>query len=159
MATTMSTETELVELLNNLIQLDYDAIEAYKAAIARVDVLDDRANLAVFLQDHERHIVDLSVLVQQQGREPAKHGDMMQILTKGKVVLGGLVGDKMVLEAMKLNEDQTNLAYEKALTHSKLTDEVRRVLEQNLSDERRHRAWIERRLGQAEGVVTMQKAG
>lgn len=154
----MNDNTNVVDLLNNLIELDYDAIEAYKAAIARLEVLSDRSQLAVFMQDHQRHVVDLSALVRAQGGEPAEHGDVKQILTKGKVVLSGLVGDKLVLEAMKSNEDDTNLAYEKALNHPNLSMEVRRVLQLNLSDERRHRAWIEQRVTEAEGTVTMKKA-
>lgn len=158
MATTKGTETNLVDLLNSLIELDYDAIEAYKAAIGRVDILSDRGQLAVFMQDHQRHVADLTTLVQEQGAEPATHGDMKQILTKGKVVLSGLVGDKIVFEAMKTNEDDTNAAYERALNHPSLLPEVQRVLAQNLADERRHREWIEKRLSEAEGTLTMKKA-
>lgn len=47
------------------------------------------------------------------------------VLTKGKVVLGGPMGDKAVLQAMKTNEDDTNTAYERAL-----------------GDERRQRDWM-----------------
>ena len=158
--TIMNDETSsVVDLLNSLIELEYDALEAYKAAITRVDVFGDRSQLARFMQDHQRHIDDLTALVQAHGAEPAKEGDFKQILTKGKVVLSGLVGDKLVLGAMKTNEDDTNTAYEQALNHPGLTVEVRQVLEQNLADERRHRAWIERRLCEAEGAVTMKKAG
>jgi hypothetical protein len=35
---------------------------------------------------------------------------------------------------------------------------VRLKFEQNLADERRHRTWIERRLSEAEGALTMKKA-
>ena len=68
------------------------------------------------------------------------------MLTKGKVVIGGLMGDKAVLEAMKSNEETTNRAYEKATNERGLPNHVGEVLERNLSDERRHRAWIEERL-------------
>ena len=158
MATMKDTETTVVDLLNSLIELDFDAIEAYKAAVDRVEVLSDRSQLAVFLQDHQRHVVNLTVLVRQLGGEPKEHGDIKQVLTKGKVVLGGLVGDKLVLEAMKTNEDDTNKAYERALEHPGLPSQVAITLEQNLGDERRHRAWIEKRLAEAEGTVSMKKA-
>jgi uncharacterized protein (TIGR02284 family) len=158
MATTKGTESNLVDLLNSLIELDYDAIEAYKAAVSRVDALSDRGQLATFMQDHQRHVTDLTTLVEVHGGEPAQHGDMKQVLTKGKVVLSGLVGDKIVLAAMKTNEDDTNAAYERALNHPGLPPEVQTVLEQNLADERRHRAWIENRISEAEGAVTMKKA-
>jgi hypothetical protein len=47
---------------------------------------------------------------------------------------------------MKSNEDTTNRKYEESLTTPGLTAEIRQVLERNLGDERRHRAWIESRL-------------
>ncbi len=61
-------------------------------------------------------------------------------------MLQSIRGDKGVLQAMKSNEDQTNEAYEKALRLTGLTPEVQRVLQDNLADERRHRAWIVARL-------------
>ncbi len=72
-------------------------------------------------------------------------------------MLGGLVGDRVVLAAMKTNEDDTNTAYERAVAHPAVTPDVLTVLEQNLSDERRHRDWIEKRIAEAEGVVTLKK--
>ena len=47
---------------------------------------------------------------------------------------------------MKQNEDQTNAAYERAVALEGLTGPIREVLDRNLVDERRHRAWIEQRL-------------
>jgi uncharacterized protein (TIGR02284 family) len=158
MTTLKGSEENLVDLLNSLIELDYDAIEAYKAAIARLDDMNDRGVLAGFLQDHERHVVDLSALVRRHGDKPVSHGDVKQVLTKGKVVLAGLVGDRVVLAAMKTNEDDTNTAYERACRHAWLTDETRTLLERNLDDERRHRAWMEKRLAETEGTK-LRKAG
>lgn len=156
MATTKGLETNLVDLLNSLIELDFDAIEAYKAAIARMDDMSDRAALARFLEDHERHVADLTPLVVRHGGAPATGGDMKQILTKGKVVLSGLVGDRVVMAAMKTNEDDTNTAYERAVAHPQADAETLVVLERNLGDERRHREWIQQRIAQSEGVSLKQ---
>ena len=158
MATSKGTQGKLVGLLNSLIELDYDAIEAYKAAISRMDDMSDRSALAGFQQDHERHVVDLSTLVTAMNEVPKTHGDYKQVLTKGKVVIGGLVGDRVVLSAMKSNEDDTNTAYERAVAHEGLTEAVRLVLERNLGDECRHRAWIERRMTEAESTTKLKKA-
>ena len=56
------------------------------------------------------------------------------------------MGDKAILIAMKTNEDDTNTAYERATQHKDMTAEMKRVLNSNLSDERRHRTWIEQTL-------------
>ena len=69
-----------------------------------------------------------------------------------KVVLQSLRGDEGILKAMKSNEDETNARYERALMRSDLTPQCRRILEENLSDERRHRAWILSQLGQMSRV-------
>jgi uncharacterized protein (TIGR02284 family) len=140
-------EKQLDSLLNALLELDYDAIEAYRAAIARLESSEDRQQLATFLADHERHTRELTPLVSAMGKEPSKGADMKQWLTKGKVIIAGLVGDKAILMAMKTNEDDTNVAYERAMQRSDLPSNVRVVIERNLGDERRHRAYIEARLG------------
>jgi hypothetical protein len=76
------------------------------------------------------------------GRQPPAEGDMKSWLTQGKVVLGGLVGDKAVLQTMKTNEDDTNTAYECAVKHPDALGELHATLERGLADERRHRDWL-----------------
>jgi len=135
------------KVLCDLIALDFDAIDAYEQAIKRI-TKDDvaRTELAKFKADHERHVTDLQPLVRQLGDEPPASGDFKRLLAQGKVILGALVGDGAILRAMKSNEDDTNKQYEQALQTDGLTAEMRGVLERNLADERRHRAWIESRL-------------
>jgi uncharacterized protein (TIGR02284 family) len=145
-------QKDLASLLDALLELDYDAIEAYRAAIARLDDSDDRTQLATFMADHERHTRDLRPLVVALGKEPATGADVKQWLTKGKVIIASLVGDHAILLAMKTNEDDTNTAYERAMARNDLTPDVRVVIERNLGDERRHRAWIEARLAAAKTV-------
>ena len=53
-------QSQMIEKLNDLIALDYDAVGAYQAAIDRVDVESIRSRLLVFQGDHRRHIQDLS---------------------------------------------------------------------------------------------------
>lgn len=137
---------DLTSLLSNLIQLDYDAVAAYEAAIDRLEDATAKTRLAEFRGDHERHTRDLSMLVRDLGGSPPTSGDFKAILTQGKVALGALMGDKPILQAMKSNEDQTNQAYEEAVKHPELSAETRSLLEANLADERRHRAWIEEHL-------------
>lgn len=148
MGTQVATEKEIVSLLNDLIALDYDAIEAYEAAIARLSDTWSKDQLRQFLGDHQRHTVELASFVSRYGFSPVTKADFKQILTKGKVVLGGLGGDKAILAAMRSNEDDTNTAYENAVNKIGLPESIRITLNRNLSDERRHRTWIEQRLQQ-----------
>ncbi len=128
--------------LNTLIRLNFDAIEAYTAAIERLENADYRQALTEFRADHARHVEELKELVHWMGAAPAKTGDTMQILTKGKVALGNLRGDKGILQAMKSNEDHTNEVYEKEIGKLRYSQDMADVLKYHLDDERRHRDWL-----------------
>lgn len=136
---------KIAKHLNNVIELDYDAISAYQAAIDRLENAQYKSKLEEFKQDHQRHVEALGKLVQAHGEEPASSGDIKKVLTKGQVVIAGLAGDAAILEAMKLNEDQTNRMYEKEVEEA-FPQDIHKALEQGLADERRHRSWINQTL-------------
>lgn len=140
-ASIIDRETVINEL-NKLINLDYDAIAAYEAAIERLNNAEYRERLREFRDDHQRHTRNLGECLAKFGGKAATSGDIRKILTKGKVILGTINHDRGVLEAMRSNEDQTNRFYEEAL--EKLEDEpaVAGILLRNLEDERRHRLWL-----------------
>ncbi len=146
MVTTVGTEGNLVDTLNNLIQLDYDAIEAYEAAIDRLDSAEYKARLKQFRDDHARHTRDLGAVVTELGGTPARQGGAKSMLTRGKVMMADLMGDGAILQAMKSNEDDTNTAYERALRNAEDNAAAATKLRAGLEDERRHRAWIEQAL-------------
>ena len=142
MATTVGTEDKLENLLVDLVQLDHDAALAYQAAIDRLKDGQLRSVMGVFREDHLRHIDELGQALAALGRTPPKEGDMKSLLAKGKVVLGGLIGDKTILQAMNANEDDTSTAYERAVQHRNASPTLRSVLERGLADERKHRDWM-----------------
>ncbi len=104
----------LARQLNSLIELDYDAVEAYQAAIDQLSEPTDQAKLRQFKGDHERYITDLGPLVLELGGAPAQKADIKKVLAKGKVVLAGIVGDRAVLVAMKSNEETSTKTDRKA---------------------------------------------
>ena len=61
---------------------------------------------------------------------------MKALLTKGKVVIAGLMGDEAILQATRTNEADTNTAYERAVKLSGLPSNTRDVLQRGLEDER-----------------------
>jgi len=146
MATMVGTQRDLLSLLNQLLELDYDAIEAYKAAIERIHDDTDKARLTSFMRDHEQHVRDLSDIIIAKGEPPAPGPDLKRVLTKGKVILGAIAGDRTILIAMKMNENDTNTAHERAVARSDLDPNLRALVERSLNDERRHRAWLSQRL-------------
>lgn len=144
MATIRGTEFSLTEMLENLIQLDYDAIGAYDTAIDKLENATLRAKMTTFRQDHERHVRELSAQLRSLGAEPPLGADLKGLLTKGKVFLANLMGDQAILIAMRTNEDDTNQAYEQAISRTDIHSypELLRILQASLGDERRHREWI-----------------
>jgi hypothetical protein len=75
----------------------YDAADAYQAAIDRLKDSRCRARLTEFKSDHLRHVEELSQILSRMGRTPPSGGDMKSILTSGKVVMAGLMGDEAIL--------------------------------------------------------------
>lgn len=148
MVTIRGKEVDVTRLVCDLIELDYDALDAYRAAIDRLEDFMVQQQLRAFMADHERHVRELTAFVEGLGATAPSKGDFKRVLTKGKVIIAQIVGDRGILLAMKSNEDDTNQAYEQAVRRHDLTPELRELLQRNLSDERRHRAWIEDRLSQ-----------
>ncbi|OAQ22089.1 hypothetical protein K457DRAFT_131499 [Linnemannia elongata AG-77] len=56
MVTLVGTQEDFLKALTELIELDYDAVEAYQAAIERIKDPVYKENLEEFQQDHKRHI-------------------------------------------------------------------------------------------------------
>lgn len=142
MVTMVGLDSDFRDVVKSLIELDYDAIEAYRVAAERVENQQVKTQLAQFMNDHQRHTVELSGLLSAVGEKAPTGPDMKQILTKGKVYMADLFGDRAILMAMKTNEEDTNTAYERAFNHKGITPEAREIIERGYADERRHRAWI-----------------
>lgn len=142
MATTVGTESNLSDLVQDLVQLDNAAIEAYNTAIGKLSSMEYKQQLTRFREDHVEHTRVLGTWLRAHQQETPSSGGLKETLASGKVTLAGLAGDKQILQAMKTNEDDTNTAYERAVNHRE-ADGVRATFEKNLADERRHRSWME----------------
>ncbi|HEX5753114.1 MAG TPA: ferritin-like domain-containing protein [Archangium sp.] len=133
---------KMLERLNDLIALDYDAVGAYEAAINRIDVESLRMSLRGFQADHERHIQDLSRVVTQLGGTPRTKPDAKGFILKGFTAVTSMMGNEAALQAMRGNELLTNRTYRAAL-EMEWSGETRAIIERNYSDEQRHLAFIE----------------
>ena len=129
MVTTVGTEAHVVDLLSDLIHLDFDAADAYQAAIDQIKNQQFAATLRAFKHDHLQHVAELSSILSGMGHEPPQELDMKSLLTRGKVIIGSLAGDGAILAAMRSNEIDTNTAYERAVAHGGLDDVMRDVLQ------------------------------
>lgn len=142
MVTMVGTQNDLMSAIKDLIELEHDALQAYEAAIKRVENTDYKTSLKEFRSDHKRHIEELSSFYKANGHDAPDGGSMKQILTQGKVVLGGLIGDQAILKAMLSNENDTNTAYERFNHRDDVIGTLKDILARGLQDEKKHAQWI-----------------
>lgn len=143
MVTTVGLQMDFMSALKKLVELDYDAIEAYDAAINRLDNPEYKEVFTVFKQDHQRHIDSISEFLRQCHIPPPTGPSAKSILTQGKVVLANLVSDNTILRAMRSNEIDTNTAYGRINNYDSIPEEIQGTLKRGLMDEKKHLAWIE----------------
>lgn len=143
MATLVGLQGNYAEALKELLELDYDAAEAYRAAIARVDDASYKMKLEEFLKDHERHIEELTKLLKNHNEEVPDGPSLKQYLTKGKIYLADTIGDdKTILNAMITNEDDTNSAYERMSAREDHWEDAKDIIKRGFEDEKRHKEWL-----------------
>ena len=136
---------KFIEDLKDLVQLDFDAIQAYDQATARIEEDHIRHTLVSFRSDHERHISELSQFIIDYGETPPdRTRDLKGFILEGITSLQSLMGTKAALTAMKTNEKLINRRYRKALDSLTMPTVVRNAVLKNFEDEKRHLAFIER---------------
>jgi rubrerythrin len=146
MVTTVGLQTDFTSALKGLIELDYDAIEAYGAAINRLENAHYKSTLKEFKDDHQRHINEISKFFEVCNKVPPSGPSLKSVFTQGKVILANLVGDKAILRAMRSNEIDTNTAYGRINNYDNIPGEIKEILKKGLLDEKKHLAWIEETL-------------
>lgn len=138
---------KFIEDLKDLVQLDYDAIQAYDQATSHINEDHIRHTLISFRSDHERHITELSQFITEFGDvAPERSRDLKSFVMEGLTSLQSLLGTKSALLAMKTNEKIINRRYRKALDSLTMPTVVRNAVLKNFEDEKRHLAFIERAL-------------
>lgn len=141
---TSGTQSGFNDMVTDLVHLERDALSAYDAAIERLADPAAKAKVSTFKADHVKHLEVLEEMGREAGAEVPAEGDAKEMLTTGKVVMAGLVGDAAILKAMKTNEDDTVAAYERAARHAGAQPRSVTFFEGALADERRHRDAMER---------------
>lgn len=134
-----------LDQLNHLVRIDLDAVRVYTQAIENVADKAVGQMLTGFRADHERHVRDLSAAIAGLGGEPPKQPHLAGFALAGFTGIASGVAVSGALMAMQSNEVVTNQAYEMALG-SDLPAEIRRLVEHNRDDERRHLQAIRERL-------------
>lgn len=126
----MASNSEVVDILNDLILINNDRIEGYKKATDETDGSDtDLRSLYSNLADHSRSIVsELTSEVTALGGEPATgtmvSGKLYRTWMDVKSAFSS-DGRKTSLENSEFGEDAAQKAYETALQSDELTADLR----------------------------------
>jgi hypothetical protein len=145
----------LVEKLNDLIQLDFDAIVSYNHAIEHCDDERARRDLELFRGDHYRHIHDLNrVILMLDGKPIDMHRDLKGLVLEGITTVRSLGGTLPALRAMRTNEKLTNRTYRKAAELA-LAPIARIAIDQNYADEIRHLSVIQAHIERLSGTAVI----
>jgi ElaB/YqjD/DUF883 family membrane-anchored ribosome-binding protein len=134
---------EVLDGLNDLLQLDHDAIAAYDVAIEKLEDRDHADQIAGYRRDHERHIRELNQLILNLGGTPKNEPHLTGPFKTAMQSLGGLAGDKGILLAWRTNELQVRTRYDSYASKAMLwPPDVKRVVDGAALDEERHYEWV-----------------
>lgn len=139
---TASTE-EILDGLNDLLQLDHDAVGAYEIAMEKLENRDHAGQIAGFRLDHERHIRELNEVIAALGGTPKNHPHATGPFKLALQSLGGVAGDKGVLMAFRTNELQVRTKYDAyAAKANHWPADIKRTVDRCALDEERHYRWV-----------------
>jgi rubrerythrin len=145
---------EILEGLNDLLQLDHDAIGAYQIAMEKLHDRDHADQIAGFRRDHERHIRELNELIAELGGTPKNHPHATGPFKLALQSLGGLAGDKGVLMAFRTNELAVRTKYDSyASKANHWPTNIKRIIDGCALDEERHFRWVSDVLGKDENTL------
>lgn len=145
-AMVLARDVTRIATLNDLLQLDHDAVGAYGIAIEGLANESHRQTLREFRADHERHIEEITRLIQDRGGKPIQAPHLPTGVFKLAVQkTGALGGQTALLMAFKANERQGRDKYRRAAESSDDL-EVADVLSRAADDEIRHYDWAVRTL-------------
>ncbi len=134
---------DVLEGLNDLLQLDHDAVSAYSAAIERIENREHALQIEGFRKDHERHIRELSEIILQLGGTPRNEPHVTGPLKEGIQRVAAIGGDASILAAWRVNELQVTTKYDRyARDANAWPKEAKRLVDANALDEARHYQWV-----------------
>ena len=146
--TTTPDSAALLADLNDLLQLDRDAVQAYTLAEKGLKSEAHRAAIQRFKGDHQQHIDALTALITARGGSPAPTPHLssspFKLAAQG---LGDLGSDTAVLLAFKANERLSRDKYRRAANQG-YPAEVQAVVQRGADDESTHYEWVQDTLEQ-----------
>src|SRR4051812_9877677 len=135
----------VVGLLNDLIQIDQDALEAYRNAATRLEA-DDRSDMEDLIRGTEDRLDRLGIWVTRLGGHTPSRRNFEAKLAGHVVAASAWLGDRTMLGSVLAMVDRALEHYQRAVSHQGSPPEVMRILQAGLDEQEAQRAWLVRRL-------------
>jgi iron-sulfur cluster repair protein YtfE (RIC family) len=126
----------------SLIQLDIDAIHAYRQAILQTEHLEVKEQLILFQQDHERHLRELSAKLIELGGVVPDEPDLKGYLIEAFTTIRSSTGTIGAIKAMHTTEKLINHSYGETVKED-FPAEIRSLIEGCRQDEEQHLRYVE----------------
>lgn len=137
---------KVISELRSLIQLDIDAAHAYRQAIPEIESDEIQNQLGKFLDDHERHVVELGDALRGLGAEAPEYSRSFKgFLISGFTAIRAAMGIESALKAMRTNEKITNKMYSESAKMD-FPPAIKELVLRNFEDEKRHLTYVEETL-------------
>jgi hypothetical protein len=135
-------DTLLTTQLNDLLQLDVDAVQAYALTIRQLESKVRKQAVRRYQADHRRHIAELKGLIRAHGGAAVAVSHIptgpFKLAMQG---IGAFGDDKIALLAFKTNERHGRDKYRRIAMGRGLPRDVARLLKRAARDEERHYRW------------------
>lgn len=142
----MMDKAQIIDTLNDLLVVDYNAVGLYDKVLQNLDRADLRGEVESFRGDHQRHIEGLRQAVLDLGGNPSEGPSMIGPLAKMFTsITSALMGNKGALTGLLQGEEYTTSSYDKADING-LPEHLRAMVMRNKQDEYRHLQWVKETL-------------
>lgn len=132
------------EVIKRAIALEFDCVAAYGEAAKQADVSSHAKTFQQFATQCENRIQLWQGRLEQMSTRPGEPHAVTEPLNRGKVKVGGLLGDTAVALVVKNNAADTCKAYEDVAARVELSAETRDLSKKMLAEAREQLAYIEK---------------
>ena len=144
MTTAIGTEQNPFDVIINTLDLENSVKEAYMQSISRITDSTYKSKLSEFLDEHEKHISELSNLLKIHKKESLiKTSKLNPAIAKIKIMFANLIGDKLILSSISNYEADLHKIYERINARHDIWSEFKEIFKQALKDENKHKVWLD----------------
>ena len=136
-------KTDMINILSNLLQLEFDAVNVYGRAIDGVGDEQIRDRLETFLQTHRTHVSNLANEIETLGKKPPRPSqDFKGLIFEKLTAIRSLTGTEGALKALRTAEEILSRYYHE-LVPENTPESTSGVLKKHLSDGQVHLDYID----------------